>query len=343
MLIEHKNYFCKLLLIPLFALTAILSQHNIIFASSFISTYAGNGTAAFGGDGGLATAASLSFPGGVVMDGASNLYIADKGIIAFAKWFNGIITTIAAGTNVEGITGDGDPPQRPNSSPRASRWTSLEISLWRTLMASSARSMARAVSSPPSPATQAAPPDYPETADRPNRQPMPADVAVDGGNIYIADSNNNRVRKINASGIITTVAGNGSIGFSGDGGPATSAGVSPTGVAVDGAGNLYIADALTYFNKPGTHRVRKVDANGIITTVAGNGSSSYSGDGWTAPPPPEWIQITLRSTTWEIFISAIPATIASEKWTPPAKSQRMPVTAARDFPETAVGTPPPPA
>lgn len=103
----------------------------------------------------------------------------------------------------------------------------------------------------------------------------PSAVALDSaGNLYIADSYNNRIRKI-SGGIITTVAGNGSVGFSGDGGPATSATLNePGGVAVDAAGNLYLADT---FN----NRIRKV-FGGIITTIAGNGTAAFSGDGGLA-------------------------------------------------------------
>ena len=106
---------------------------------------------------------------------------------------------------------------------------------------------------------------------------VPVDVAVDkGGNIYVADSFNNRVRKISPSGVITTVAGNGTPGFSGDGGPATSAQLfAPFGVAVDASGNLFIADQYN-------NRVRRVSSMGIITTIAGSGVQGYSGDGGTA-------------------------------------------------------------
>ena len=108
---------------------------------------------------------------------------------------------------------------------------------------------------------------------------QPFGVAVDGsGNIYIADVVNNRIRMVTAStGIITTVAGNGTLGSSGDGGAATSAELlDPTGVALDGSGNLYIADRAN-------DRIRKVTAStGIITTVAGNGTQGYSGDGGAA-------------------------------------------------------------
>jgi sugar lactone lactonase YvrE len=96
------------------------------------------------------------------------------------------------------------------------------------------------------------------------------------GNLYIADTAHLRMRKVDTNGIITTVAGNGSSGYSGDGGAATNAGVDgPYGVAVDGVGNLYIADT-------GDNRIRKVDTNGVITTVAGNGSGTYAGDGGAA-------------------------------------------------------------
>src|SRR5439155_1235711 len=107
----------------------------------------------------------------------------------------------------------------------------------------------------------------------------PAGVALDAsGNLYIADYSNYRIRKVAAAtGIITTVAGNGSLGFAGDGGAATSASLTtPAGVALDASGNLYIADYDNY-------RIRKVDAaTGIITTVAGNGSIGFAGDGAAA-------------------------------------------------------------
>ncbi len=102
---------------------------------------------------------------------------------------------------------------------------------------------------------------------------FPGGVAVDGaGNLYIADTNNHRIRKVDVSGVITitTVAGNGEQGFSGDGGPATAALLNhPADVALDAAGNLYIADN-------GNSRIRKVNPAGIVTTIAGNGQ--FTGD-----------------------------------------------------------------
>ncbi len=106
---------------------------------------------------------------------------------------------------------------------------------------------------------------------------LPNGVAVDGaGNLYIADTNNSRIRKVTPDGTITTVAGNGTPGYNGDNIAATSAELYwPSGVAVDGAGTLYIADTIN-------SRIRKVTPAGIITTVAGNGTSDYSGDSGAA-------------------------------------------------------------
>ena len=105
----------------------------------------------------------------------------------------------------------------------------------------------------------------------------PEGVAVDAnGNLFIADLDNNRIRQVATNGIITTVAGDGTWGYSGDGGPATNAELSSIShVAVDAAGNLYIADSAN-------HLIRKMDTNGIITTVAGDGAQGYSGDGGPA-------------------------------------------------------------
>lgn len=102
---------------------------------------------------------------------------------------------------------------------------------------------------------------------------IPAGVTVDAaGNLYIADWLNNRIRKVDTNGIITTVAGNGSQAFSGDGGLATAASLSlPQDVTTDSAGNLYIADWINF-------RIRVVDSAGIINTVVGSGGFGYNGE-----------------------------------------------------------------
>jgi uncharacterized protein (TIGR03437 family) len=207
-----------------------------VSASGIITTVAGNGYGApdlggaFSGDGGPATSAELNFPIGVALDGSGSLFIADSNNQRIRKVsVAGTIATVAGnpGTCIAwaepvfctGFSGDGGPA------------TSALFD-----------------------------------------QPM--GVAVDAaGNLFIADEDNNRIRKVSASGIITTVAGNGVAGFSGDGGQATSAELNaPTGVAVDASGNLFVVD---YAN----NRIRKVSAGGIITTVAGNGIKGFSGDG----------------------------------------------------------------
>jgi sugar lactone lactonase YvrE len=190
-------------------------------SSSFIYTVAGNSTAGYSGDGGQATFADLNSPASSVLDKSGNLYIADSNnnVVRKVAAGTGIITTIA-GTGIAGFSGDGGPA------------TTAQLN-------------------------------------------SPFGLAFDSaGNLYISDLYNSRIRKVTAtSGIITTYAGNGTFGSSGDGGPATSAELSyPYGIAIDGSGNLFIADA-------DNNSVREiVAATGNITTVVGNGSNGYSGD-----------------------------------------------------------------
>lgn len=167
-----------------------------------------------------ATAVSLAAPAQIAYDAAGNLYIADLNDNVIRKVdLAGIITTVA-GTGEQGFFGDGGPA------------TSAQLD-------------------------------------------SPAGVAVDAsGNVYIADTHNQRIRKV-SGGTITTVAGTGTAGFSGDNGVAASAMLSnPTALAVDSSGNLYIADT-------DNHRIRKITGT-TITTVAGNGEQGFSGDGGAA-------------------------------------------------------------
>jgi DNA-binding beta-propeller fold protein YncE len=152
---------------------------------------------------------------------------------------------------------------------------------------------------------------------------FPAGVALDAaGNLYIADTSNNRIRKVDASGTISTVAG-GVAGFSGDGGDATLAQLrGPWGVALDAAGNLYIADTSN-------HRIRKVDASGTISTVAGNGSSGFSGDGGDATLAQLAIPQAWRWMRRATCTSRIGKTSASARWMPAGRSARWPATARK--------------
>jgi sugar lactone lactonase YvrE len=252
--------------------------------SGVITTIAGNGTAGYSGDGGLATSAELDSPSGVAVDGAGNVYIVDAYNQRIRKVnASGIITTVA-GNGTAGYGGDGGPatsaeldyPSRLSADRAGNLYVAdtlneriREVNT-SGIITTVAGNGAYGYSGDGGPATSAEL-DY------------PTDVAVDGaGNLYIADADNSRIREVNASGIITTIAGNGTAGYSGDGGLATSAELdSPSGVAVDGAGNVYIVDAHN-------EHIRKVNASGIITTVAGNGAAGYSGDGGPATSAELW-------------------------------------------------------
>ena len=130
---------------------------------------------------------------------------------------------------------------------------------------------------------------------------IPSAAAFDAqGNLYFAETGNHLMRKVTAGGVITTVAGNGAQGFAGDNGPATAAELdSPAGVALDAAGDLYIADSHN-------QRVREVAAaTGTITTIAGTGVAGYSGDGGAATAArliclPRWRWMQREIYTWRI-------------------------------------------
>jgi sugar lactone lactonase YvrE len=215
---------------------------------------AGNGTPGYSGDNGPATSAELSFPFGVTVDGAGNLYIADTGNCRIRKVdANGIISTVA-GNGLCGYNGDNIAATSAGLDPYGVAVDSagnLYIADW-------GNGRTRKVDVNGIITTVAG---------------SGIAVAVDSaGNLYIADYVGQRISKLDASGTITTVAGNGFCGYNGDNIAATSAALCyPVGVAVDSAGNLYIADEAN-------QRIRKVDASGTITTVAGNGIWGYNGD-----------------------------------------------------------------
>lgn len=155
-----------------------------------------------------------------------------------------------------------------------------------------------------------------------SRLQYPHGVTFDAsGDIYIADYSNNRIRKVDTKGIITTVAGNGTRGSGGDGGPAIKAQLScPSGVSVDALGNLYIAE--------GNH-IRRVDASGVITTVAGTGSYGYRGDG--GPATEAQLNSPLRvavDASGNTYIADYGITVF-ERWTPAASSPPWQATVLR--------------
>ena len=244
-------------------------------SNGVVTTVAGNGTAGFSGDGGPATSARFEYPSGVALDSAGNLYIADCDNNRIRKVSNGVITTVA-GNGAQGYSGDNGPATGAHlvcpgavavdSSGSLYIADTLNFRIRKVsagLITTVAGNGTPGFSGDNGPATSA------------QLSAPQGGMAVDSaGSLYFADTGNNRIRKI-LNGVITTVAGSGTEGYSGDNGPATNAQLySPLGVAVDSAGNLYIADNSNA-------RIRKV-SNGVITTVAGNGTFGYGGDGGPA-------------------------------------------------------------
>ncbi len=251
--------------------------------SGSINIVAGNGTLGYGGDGAAATAANLDKPCKLAADAAGNLYVTDWGNNRLRKISGaGIISTVA-GDGTGGYSGNGGPATsaqllKPESLSRVDASGNIYIGEQENdvirkvsstgIISTIVGNGAGGYSGDGGPAT-AATIDYPRG------------IAFDNfGNFYIADWNNKVIRKINSSGIISTIAGTGTAGYSGDGGPATAAQINgPTGMAVDydgsGGVNIYFADELNAV-------IRKINAAGIISTIVGTGVQGYNGDGGAA-------------------------------------------------------------
>jgi uncharacterized repeat protein (TIGR03803 family) len=202
---------------------------EVNYSTGIITTVAGvGGSNGHGGDGGPATSAKLYNPSGVALDASGDIFIADQenGEIRLVNHSTGYISTVAGMYNGGngGYSGDGGPA------------TAAELD-------------------------------------------APGDAVTDNsGNIYIADLGNNAIREVlHSNGYIYTIAGNGTGGYTGDGGPATAAEINaPSGVAVDSSGNIYIADSFNSVIREINH------STGKISTVAGNGTTGYKGDGGPA-------------------------------------------------------------
>jgi sugar lactone lactonase YvrE len=235
----------------------------------------------------ISTVAQLGFPlGGLALDQAGNLFIADKSSNRVWKVSPAGKRTTAAGNGRVGFSGDGGPATQASFNSAfgiaVDAAGNLFISDWgnnRIRKVSPDGLITTVAGSGPTGSGKGA-----STGDggfaTEARLDGPGGLALDrSGSLFIAEGGDAmgrrgyRVRKVSAAGIITTVAGSDAKGFSGDGGPATQARLhTPFNVAVDTAGNLFIADW-------GNYRVRKVDPNGIISTVAGMGRQRYAGDG----------------------------------------------------------------
>jgi uncharacterized protein (TIGR03437 family) len=239
--------------------------------NGIISTVAGNGTAGFLGDAAAATSAELYNPSGVAVDSSGNIYIADTGNCVIRKVAGTTITTYAGSNTDYAINcgASGDHGLATNALLASPIGLALDTA-GNLYIADFGSNRIRIVAASNGYITTLSTGSFNLSG--------PRGVAVDAaGNVYIADTGNGRILKVTPSGSITVttkVAGTGVNGFSGDGGPAASAQLSsPAGVAVDAAGNIYIADT-------NNNRIRRVSAaTGNITTVAGTSRSGYTGDG----------------------------------------------------------------
>ena len=243
-----------------------------------ISTIAGNGNFRYTGDGGIATSATLPAPTGLAFGAGGNLYLCDN----FANRVRAIspfgIINLTAGTNIPGFSGDGGAAAAASLSDCQGIAADSSGNIY---VADTGNRRIRKISASRNISTVAGNGLNAFAGDGQSAVNAslsgPLGVAVDSqGNLYIADTGNNRIRKVTAGGIISTIAGSDTAGYSGDRGPAVAATLNaPSRLALDSSGNLYISDT-------GNNVVRRISTSGIITTVAGNGTARFSGDGGPA-------------------------------------------------------------
>ncbi|HEX3571226.1 MAG TPA: Ig-like domain repeat protein [Acidobacteriaceae bacterium] len=253
-----------------------------VSAAGAVSVIAGSGVQGFAGDGGPAIDAQLDSPMGLTVDAGGNLYVSDTHNNRVRRIAAGtaVITTLA-GTGASGYAGDGGPAMVSVLS----RPTALAVDMAGNLyVCDSSNHRIRRIAAASGVITTVAGNGVEGFSGNGGAATsaaldLPYGIAVDGDeNLYIGDSHNGRIRRVSAAtGVITTVAGNGVPGFGGDGGAAGSAALAlPKGVTVDSNGNLYVADTRN-------HRVRCVSPAGVITTIAGDAVQGFTGDGIAAP------------------------------------------------------------
>jgi trimeric autotransporter adhesin len=254
---------------------------RVINTSGIISVFAGTYMSIFGGysgDGGPATDAEINEPGGICTDSSGNIFIADYANNAIREVnTSGIISTVA-GTGFHGYSGDGGPA----TAAELYNPEGVFVDKYGNILIADLRNCRiREINTAGIISTIAGNGQYGYTGDG-----VPAtateinscySMCVDTvGNIIIMDGHNDRIRKINTSGIISTIAGIGYQGYSGDGGPATAAELyEPLSICFDASGDIIFSD-------DGNTRIRKINKSGIISTIAGIEQYGYSGDGGPA-------------------------------------------------------------
>jgi uncharacterized protein (TIGR03437 family) len=322
---------------------------QVNLASAVINTVVGDGTAGYAGDGSSATAVGVELysPTGIVFDSSGNLYIADTGnavirqvlppLVPFGVGNGaGIISTVAGNNTLgAGFTGDFGPA----TSAQLSNPTGVVVdSSGNMYIADPDNNVVRVVcaNQVPIACKNVAAGDINTFA---GNQPTGANYTGDGGpatqallndpvallldaagNLYISDSGNNAIRKVNTSGIISTFAGMGPFanGYAGDGGQATLAELNgPKGMAIDSSGNLYIADSVNCV-------IRMVDPTGVISTIAGNHSlgAGYSGDGGLATNAQLYFPSGVAASGGNIYIADYGNNLIRQL-TPPAQPPQI--------------------
>lgn len=249
-------------------------------AGGVIRTIAGTNQRGYSGDGGPASSASFDQPRAAAIGSDGTVYIADT--------FNHRVRRVGPGGDVETLAGTGQAAFSGDGGPAGTatlHWphgVAVDPAGSSLYIADSANHRVRKIDLGSGVITTVAGGAGSGFAGDGGQataailQDPKAVYAAPSGDLYIADSGNERVRRVDRSGIITTIAGTGVAGFSGDGGPATTAQFDgPRSLAGDSAGNIYVAD-------DNNHRIRRIDPSGVITTVAGNGTGGFAGDGGPA-------------------------------------------------------------
>jgi streptogramin lyase len=236
-----------------------------------VTTLAGTAGSTGSADG-TGAAAQFSFPIGVAVDGAGNVYVADSNNYTIRKVTPaGVVTTLAGTAGLRGGADGTGPAARFNQTSGVSVDGSGNV-----YVADSGNNLVRKITPTGEVTTLAGMPGSAGTADGTGtvaRFNWPEGVAVDGtGDVYVADTGNNTIRKVTPSGVVTTLAGTAGLLGSADGTGAAAQFTHPEGVAVDGSGNVFVADAYN-------STIRKITPTGVVTTLAGTAGLSGSADG----------------------------------------------------------------